>query len=49
MTAAKKPADNHLLGALSSDEQARVFPQLELVKVRLGAALYESGSQLAHV
>ena len=49
VTAAKNPVENHLLGALSGDEQARVFPQLELVKVRLGAALYESGSQLAHV
>lgn len=37
------PVQNHLLGALPPDVQARVFPQLELVKMPLGKVLYESG------
>lgn len=37
------PEQNYLLGALPADVQARVFPQLELVKMPLGKVLYESG------
>ena len=43
------PSQNHLLAALTPPEQARLFPQLELVPMPLGDVLYESGSQLAHV
>lgn len=40
---------NHLLAALTPEEQARLFPQLELVPMPLGKVLYESGSRLGHV
>jgi CRP-like cAMP-binding protein len=38
-----------LLAALPADEQARIFPLLQLVDMRLGSALYESGDALRHV
>ena len=40
---------NHLLAALSSEVQARLFPKLELVPLALGKALYESGDVLTYV
>ena len=43
------PLKNHLLAALSSEVQARLFPKLELVPLALGKALYESGDVLTHV
>lgn len=43
------PAQNHLLAALTGQEQQRLFPQLELMPMPLGDVLYESGSQLGHV
>jgi CRP-like cAMP-binding protein len=46
---AARPEENHLLAALSPDVCARLFPYLELVPMKLGKALYESGDQLAHV
>jgi CRP-like cAMP-binding protein len=43
------PQDNHLLAALNSEIQARLFPHLELVSLPLGMVLYESGDAMRHV
>jgi CRP-like cAMP-binding protein len=43
------PADNYLLGALSSDALGRLIPDLEYVDLPLGTVLYESGDALLHV
>jgi len=40
---------NHLLAALPETEWNRVQPQLELIPMPLGKALYESGDKLRHV
>jgi len=42
------PQQNHLLGALSASEYARLAPHLELVHMPLGEVLYESGDELYH-
>lgn len=49
MTDLHSPRQNHLLDALSLEEYERLLPQLELVEMRLGEALYESGGKLQHV
>src|SRR5436190_2222151 len=43
------PRQNHLLAALPAAESERLSPQLELVPMPLGEALYESGGKLQHV
>jgi CRP-like cAMP-binding protein len=43
------PLDNHLLAALPREELRRFEAQLEFVSLKLGHALYESGSRLPHV
>lgn len=43
------PTQNHLLAALTPQEQERLFAQLELVPMPLGKVVYESGSRLGHV
>jgi CRP-like cAMP-binding protein len=48
-TPAPVPADNHLLMALSSASQSRIFPHLQSVQMPLGKVLYESGDALRHV
>ena len=47
--AAKSPRQNHLLAVLPASESSRMFPHLELVRLPLGQALYESGDKLDHV
>jgi CRP-like cAMP-binding protein len=42
------PNQNQLLGALPAAEFARISPHLELVPMRLGELLCESGDQLHH-
>lgn len=42
-------AGNHLLAALPAADFSRMSGQLERVPLKLGDALYESGSQLSHV
>ena len=42
------PTQNRLLAALPAAELERLFARLELVPMRLGDALYESGGQLEH-
>jgi CRP-like cAMP-binding protein len=46
---AHDPQQNHLLAALSSAEQERIYPHLRLVPMPLGKVLYESGDVLRHV
>jgi CRP-like cAMP-binding protein len=43
------PKENHLLAALSSEDYARLLPDLEPIKMPLGWALYESGGHLGHL
>jgi CRP-like cAMP-binding protein len=43
------PYQNHLLAALPLPESERLYAYLELVPLRLGEILYESGDQLQHV
>ena len=49
MAKRESPTLNFLLAALTTPEQERLFAQLELVPMRLGEVLYESGSALSHV
>jgi len=49
MAKRESPTQNFLLAALTTPEQERLFAQLELVPMRLGEVLYESGSKLGHV
>jgi CRP-like cAMP-binding protein len=43
------PKQNHLLAALPPGEFGRIAPHLELVTLKLGEVLYESGGRLKHV
>jgi len=46
---AHTPQQNHLLNALPSSDYERIASHLELVPMRLGEVLYESGVQLRYV
>src|SRR5450631_2310402 len=43
------PKQNHLLAALSAQDYAHLLPNLELIAMPLGWALYESGGQLHYL
>jgi CRP-like cAMP-binding protein len=43
------PRQNHLLDALPSNDYERLAPHLELIPMKLGDVLYESGVQLSYV
>ena len=49
MRAAHDPKQNHLLAAMPAADYERLLSHLELVPMKLGWALYESGSQQEHV
>jgi CRP-like cAMP-binding protein len=49
MQTGHSPKQNHLLAALPEADFERVASDLELVKMALGEALYESGGRLQHV
>jgi CRP-like cAMP-binding protein len=49
MPVTRDPAQNHLLAALATEEQERIFPHLSLADMPLGKALYESGDTLRYV
>ncbi len=49
MSILHSPMQNHLLAALPAAEYERLAPHLELVTMRLGQAIYESGERLQHV
>jgi CRP-like cAMP-binding protein len=48
VSVAHHPTQNHLLAALPAEEFGRLSVRLELVPMRLGDALYESGRQSEH-
>ncbi|MDZ4729231.1 MAG: Crp/Fnr family transcriptional regulator [Xanthomonadales bacterium] len=43
------PRHNHILAALPAADYARLLPDLELIPMRLGAAMYEAGGSLDYV
>jgi CRP-like cAMP-binding protein len=49
MLSPHKPQQNHLLAAMSDEDFARLAPHLELVQMKLGDVLYESGGKLTHM
>jgi CRP-like cAMP-binding protein len=49
MSSQQDPNQNHLLAALLDAEFNRVAPHLELVTMKLGDVLYESGDKLQYV
>src|SRR3982074_1475970 len=46
MASPHTPKQNHLLPALPAEDYARLLPDLELVPMPLGWAVYESGSTM---
>jgi CRP-like cAMP-binding protein len=49
MSSSYTPKQNHLLDALPAEDYARLLPDLELIPMRLGWSLYESGDHMGHV
>jgi CRP-like cAMP-binding protein len=49
MSSPHSPKQNHLLDALPAEDYARLLPDLELVAMPLGWAIYESGSHMDHL
>jgi CRP-like cAMP-binding protein len=49
MSARRSPKQNRLLAALPSTDLLRLLPHLERVLLPLGAVIYESGGEQAHV
>ena len=49
MSATPRPQQNHLLAALSTDVQERIFPFLEPAPMPLGKVLFECGAPERHV
>jgi CRP-like cAMP-binding protein len=43
------PLQNHLLAALPAEDYARLLPDLDLIPMPLGWAVYESGGQLGYL
>src|SRR5665647_848597 len=48
-SAPHSPRQNHVLAALPPADYAHLLPNLELIPMPLGWALYESGSQMGYV
>ena len=49
MSSPHTPKQNHLLAALPAADYARLLPDLELIPMPLGWALYESGGHMGYV
>ena len=49
MSESHTPKQNHLLDALPAEEYRRLLPELELIRLELGVALYESGGEQGYV
>src|SRR5512147_1880890 len=49
MASPHDPTQNHLLAALPAEDYARLLPNLELVPMPLGWAVYESGAEMGHL
>src|SRR5476649_990050 len=49
MSSPHDPRQNHLLAALPADDYARLLPDLELIAMPLGWAVYESGGHMGYL
>jgi CRP-like cAMP-binding protein len=49
MSSPHSPKQNHLLAALPAADLARLLPDLELIPMPLGWAVYEAGGTMSHV
>jgi CRP-like cAMP-binding protein len=49
MSSPHSPKQNHILAALPAVDYARLLPDLELIPMPLGWAVYESGGQLGYL
>jgi len=49
MTSPHAPKQNHLLAALPAVDYARLLPDLELIPMPLGWAVYESGGHMGYI
>jgi CRP-like cAMP-binding protein len=49
MSSPHSPKQNHLLAALPTEDYARLLPDLELIPLPLGWAVYESGGHLSYL
>src|ERR1039457_3311484 len=49
MSSPHNPKQNHLLAALPEVDYARLLPDLELIPMPLGWALYESGGRMGYL
>jgi CRP-like cAMP-binding protein len=49
MPSPHSPKQNHILAALPADDYARLLPDLELIPMPLGRAVYESGGHMGFV
>jgi CRP-like cAMP-binding protein len=49
LSSSHSPQQNHLLAALPAEDYARLLPELELIQMPLGWALYESGGHLSYL
>ena len=49
MTSPHTPKQNHLLASLPDEDYKRLLPDLELIPMPLGWALYESGSHMNYL
>ncbi len=49
MSSPHAPKQNHLLAALPAEDYARLLPDLELIPMPLGWAVYESGGHMGYV
>ncbi len=49
MASPHSPRQNHILAALPAEDYARLLPDLELIPMPLGWAVYESGGQLGYL
>ena len=49
MSSPHSPKQNHLLAALPAEDCARLLPDLELIPMPLGWAVYESGGRMSYL
>jgi len=49
MSSPHSPRQNHLLAALPAEDYARLLPDLELIAMPLGWAVYESGGHMGYL
>lgn len=49
MSSPHSPKQNHILAALPAEDYARLLPDLELIPMPLGWAVYESGGSLGYL